>query len=344
VDKSPIRVLVVDDSEPWRRYFSNTLGKQPGLQVIGEVSDGLEAVQRAEELQPDLILLDIGLPTLNGIEAARRIREVSPASKILFVSEDSDWDIAKEALSTGAGGYVVKSDAASELLPAVEAVLKGKRFVSASLAADRLHRPPDPQTGARFHRDNVVTLIPTQNVGSTRHHEVQFYSDDAILLDGLTRFIGAALNAGNSAIVLATEAHRDSLLRRLQAHGINLSAASEQGSYLALDAAEALSTFMVNDMIDPVLFLEGFSNLILKAATAATGEHPRVAIFGECVRLLCEQGEVEAAIQFEKLGNQLVTMYDVDILCAYSLDSFQGETDNHMFQRICAEHSAVHSQ
>jgi DNA-binding NarL/FixJ family response regulator len=114
-------------------------------------------------------LLDIGLPTLNGIEAARRIREVSPASKILFVSENRDWDIAKEALSTGAGGYVVKSDAASELLPAADAVLKGKRFVSASLAADRLNRLPDPQTGARFHRDNVVTLIPTQNVGSARH-------------------------------------------------------------------------------------------------------------------------------------------------------------------------------
>ena len=115
MDKSPIRVLVVDDSEPWRRYFSNTLGKQPGLQVIGAVSDGLEAVHRAEEVQPDLILLDIGLPTLNGIEAARRIREVSPASRILFVSENRDSDIAKEALSTGAGGYLVKSDAASEL-------------------------------------------------------------------------------------------------------------------------------------------------------------------------------------------------------------------------------------
>ena len=108
--------------------------KQPKLQVIGEVSDGLEAVQKAEELQPDLILLDIGLPTLNGIEAARQIRKVSPGSKILFVSENRSVDIAEEALSTGAGGYVVKSDAAGELLPAVKAVLEGKRFVSASLA------------------------------------------------------------------------------------------------------------------------------------------------------------------------------------------------------------------
>jgi DNA-binding NarL/FixJ family response regulator len=110
VDKSPIRVLVVEDCEPWRRHFSRALQKQPELQVIGEVSDGLEAVQKAQELQPDLVLLDIGLPSLNGLEVARRIRKVSAASRILFVSENRSADIAEEALSTGASGYVVKSD------------------------------------------------------------------------------------------------------------------------------------------------------------------------------------------------------------------------------------------
>lgn len=134
MDKSPIRVLVVDDYEPWCRYCSTALRKRPGLQVIGEVSDGLKAVQQAEELRPDLILLDIGLPGLNGIEAAHEIREVSPASKILFVSEYRSADIAEAALNAGAGGYVVKSDAASDLSPAVDAVLKGERFLSASLA------------------------------------------------------------------------------------------------------------------------------------------------------------------------------------------------------------------
>ena len=125
---------MVDDYEPWRRFVSTTLREQPELEVVGNVSDGLEAVQQAERLQPDIILLDIGLPTLNGIEAARRIQVVSPTSKILFVSENRSPDIAEEALSTGAGGYVVKSDAGSELLPAVKAVLEGKRFISASLA------------------------------------------------------------------------------------------------------------------------------------------------------------------------------------------------------------------
>lgn len=133
-----IRVLIVDDYEPWYRFVSNTLRKHSTFEIVAEATDGLKAVEKARELQPDLILLDIGLPTLNGIEAARRIRELSPKSKILFLSENRAADVAQEALNTGAGGYVVKSDAASDLLPAVKAVLEGKRFISASLAGQFL--------------------------------------------------------------------------------------------------------------------------------------------------------------------------------------------------------------
>ena len=104
------------------------------MRIVGRASDGLAAVRNAEQLHPDLILLDIGLPSLNGIEAARRIREVSPSSKILFVSENRSVDLVEKALSTGAEGYVVKADARSELLPAIKMVLEGKRFISASLA------------------------------------------------------------------------------------------------------------------------------------------------------------------------------------------------------------------
>jgi DNA-binding NarL/FixJ family response regulator len=163
LEGSTTRIFVVDDFEPCRRFVSTTLQKQLTLQVIGEAVDGLEAVQKAHQQQPDLILLDIGLPTLNGIEAARRIRELSPKSKILFVSENRSWDIVEEALRTGAGGYVVKSDAAGELLPAVHAVLGGKRFVSASLAGHDLTDPKDEQT-ADHNRVGVVLPFSPQNV------------------------------------------------------------------------------------------------------------------------------------------------------------------------------------
>jgi DNA-binding NarL/FixJ family response regulator len=116
----------VEDYQPWRISVRSMLQNLRDVQVIGEVSDGLVAVERSQALQPDLILLDIGLPMLNGIEAARRIREVSAASKILFVSENRSWDVAEEALRSGGSGYVLKSKAASELLPAVEAVLQGE--------------------------------------------------------------------------------------------------------------------------------------------------------------------------------------------------------------------------
>jgi len=341
VDKSPTRVLIVDDYEPWRRFCLTALQKQPRLQVIGEAVDGLEAVQKAQHLQPDLILLDIGLPTLNGIEAARRIRELSPKSRILFVSEIRSWDIAEEALRTGAGGYVVKSDAVGELLPAVNAVLGGKRFVSASLSGNDLAHPNDEDTADSTR--GVVLPFPPQNVWIARH-EAGFYSHDRFVLDNLTRFIGAALKAGNAAIVVATESHRDSLLPRLQAYGLDVGAAIEQGRYIALDAADALPTFMLRGMPDSVLFLKLLGDLIGTAAKAAQGEQARVAIFGEMCHLLWAQGNAEAAIQVEKLGNQLVKTYDVDILCGYSLSSVQGGMDSRVFERIYAEHSAVYSR
>jgi len=130
MERTRTSILIVEDYEPWRRFVRMTLLGREKLEVIEEIFDGLDAVRKAQELQPDLILLDIALPSLNGIEVTRRIREVSPKSKILFVSEIRDRDIAEEALRTGAGGYVVKSDAARDLVPAVEAVLQGKQFVS----------------------------------------------------------------------------------------------------------------------------------------------------------------------------------------------------------------------
>jgi DNA-binding NarL/FixJ family response regulator len=131
--ENTIRILVADDYEDWRRQVCLLLQVRPELQVICEASDGSEAVQKAEELKPDLILLDIGLPKLNGIEAARRIRQLSPNSKIIFLSQDNSPEVVQAALSTGALGYVYKAYARGDLLPAVDAVLRGKEFVSSGL-------------------------------------------------------------------------------------------------------------------------------------------------------------------------------------------------------------------
>ena len=130
----PVQVLLVDDLPEVRIVIASFLKKDSRLKIISEASDGIEAVRKAEQLQPDLILLDIGLPCLNGLDSAHLIRKVSPRSKILFVSQESSAEIVQEAFRIGAHGYVVKADMMGDLLAAVDAVLRGDRFVGRRLA------------------------------------------------------------------------------------------------------------------------------------------------------------------------------------------------------------------
>jgi DNA-binding NarL/FixJ family response regulator len=143
---SSIRILVVDDYEDWRTQVRSLLQARKEWQVVSEVSDGIVAVQKATELRPDVILLDIGLPNLDGIEAARRIRQVCPDSKIIFLSADNSADVVQAALSTGAHGFVHKARATIELLPAIETVLRAAQFVSdTSKQTDSLKPSTDKQ-------------------------------------------------------------------------------------------------------------------------------------------------------------------------------------------------------
>jgi DNA-binding NarL/FixJ family response regulator len=127
-----IRILLVDDFEPWRRMVCLMVQEESDMQIISEVSDGLAAVQSADELKPDLILMDLSLPKVDGMAAARTIRKIAPKSKILFLSQESSPDVVREALQIGTG-FVVKADASKELLPAIKAVFGGKRFLSGRL-------------------------------------------------------------------------------------------------------------------------------------------------------------------------------------------------------------------
>ena len=128
-----VRVVVVEDHEPFRRFVCALLDAQEHLQLINEVGDGLAAVAVAGKLQPDLIVLDIGLPGLNGIETARRIRQLAPGVKIVFLTQESSSDVVDAALQVGGNGYVLKTRAQDDLLVAIETVLEGKQFVSDGL-------------------------------------------------------------------------------------------------------------------------------------------------------------------------------------------------------------------
>jgi|SRR5215475_1085087 len=129
----PVRIrsiLIADDYAPWRERVGSLLREYAELQSVSETADGIEAVQKARELRPDLILLDLHLPRLNGIEAAQQIHEAVPDGAILFASMDKDADTVRKTLQTGAMGYVLKTDAGSELWPAVLAVLQKKQYLS----------------------------------------------------------------------------------------------------------------------------------------------------------------------------------------------------------------------
>jgi DNA-binding NarL/FixJ family response regulator len=225
-----VQILVVDDYQPWLRFIHSMVQEAAHFEVIDEASDGPEALRKAAQLQPDLILLDIGLPMLNGIEVARQIRERSPKTKILFVSEQRSEDIVREALTTGSG-YVVKSYAARELFPAMKAVLEGERFLSACLSGqillDTKGEPAESNDGG--------TAEP--------RHEVNSYPDRATFVDGFARFVETSLKSGSAIVVLASESHRVGIIQKLKSEGVDVLAAIEQRRYLPLDIPDGFHTF-----------------------------------------------------------------------------------------------------
>jgi DNA-binding NarL/FixJ family response regulator len=333
------KILLVDDFEEFRRFVSAVLKKRAEFQLY-QASDGEEAIQRAAEFQPDLVLLDIRLPRLNGIEAGRRIREVSPSSKIIFVSQESSVDIVREAMELGAYGYLWKSDAAVELLPAVDAVLQGKLFLSRRVSSLRIDKTHGEEPRGRL-RPKELSSLRVEERETRRIHEVAFHQDDASFVNDFAGFIEAALKASNPVIVLATESHRDGIVQRLEAHGWDITAAVQEGWYISLDTNETLATFMVNDWPDPARFLRVAGDLITKASRTAKEGHSKVAVCGECAPVLCRRGKTEAAVEVEHLFNVLARRYQIETLCGYVLGDFQRKEDSRIFERVCAEHSAT---
>jgi DNA-binding NarL/FixJ family response regulator len=342
--KRLIRVLLIDDHAPIRDFLRTTLQQSREFDIVGEASDGLDAIEKFQNLDPDLILLDIGLPAMNGIEVTRGIRSLSPRAKVLIVSENLSWDIAKEALCSGASGYVVKSDAAMELLPAVKSVLQGKQFVSTSLAGHNLSESSETRNERQNPSMDKAASKQGNRAPRSRHHDAGFFSDDRRLIEDVARFVVDALKAGNAAIVIATEAHRNQLLAALWAGNVDFDAAVQQGRYIALDASHTLARLMANGMIDFGRCRKTFGSVILQAVQSAKKRTARVAVFGECVQLLLARGNVDAAIQMERFGNELTEKYDIDILCGYSLHGLSDVMDGLIYEQICAEHSMVYSR
>jgi DNA-binding NarL/FixJ family response regulator len=310
------RVLVVEDHEPFRRVICELLQQREDLLIVGEAADGVDAICQAEALRPDVVMLDIGLPMLSGMEVAGRIRAKVPDAKLMFVTNESSLDVVEQAFRRGAHGYVYKPRAERDVFPVLEAIIGGGRFVSGGL--ERIARG-----------DSLAS----------HRHGVLFCSSDSVLVGAFTRFIAGVLHEGNAVIVLVTEAHDQSLRRSLQASHVDLALAIRQGRYVAVNISELLAGVMVNGWPDPTRFMNAAGDLVTEAARRATDHHAKVAACGECSATVWAQGHVEAAIQLEHLWDQIGTSRQTDILCAYPLTT--REASLQAVRSLCAQHTGV---
>jgi hypothetical protein len=201
-------------------------------------------------------------------------------------------------------GYVHKSSAQSDLLPAVEAVLKGKPFVS---------------DGLKFR----------ERTNSPHRHEIIFCSDDEMGLNGLVHFVAVALNAGDAAIVWATEPHRADIRQRLYGQSVDVDSAIQRGTYISSDVSEPP---------DPQRILASIKGLS-DAAFRMGRRHPRVSVCGERAGRLWAEGQTDKALRIEKLFNDLAKTHDIDILCVYPVPQRHEED---AFKSLCAEHTTVY--
>ena len=319
-------VLVVDDFEPWRRHVSSTLAKSSRWKVVAEAADGPDAIQKAIELRPELILLDVGLPTLNGIEAARRILATDPSLRILFVSEHQSWEVAEAALCTGARGYICKSDSGRELSPAMDAIVDGRRFV-----AERL--------GGRVAENGTDRSSP-----NSRRHEALYYANEVQLLDQWASVAEDALSTDATFLLLATASHEEGLRARLQKRGVNVACAAREGRYVALGNKETLSQFMVGDRLDETRFWRAATAVMMSVLRGSTAEYPRIVACGECAPELCARGNAEAAIRLEQLWDEVTRTFRLDTYCAYSSDACQCDDAEDVREKICATHTASYAR
>ncbi len=218
--------------------------------------------------------------------------------------------------------------------------------------AGKLDTLRNPKNGYRiYRREDLETLLRLQvpggrlqhpdqqdwSEGGDGDHIVQFYESDGFLTGSVSRFLGAALGAGDGAILIATRTHREAIQRKLRSRGLNLSVARAEGQLVSLDAAETLGQFMVGDFPDP----ERFQEVIGEVVAGVGRGRPRVKAFGEMVALLWAEGKREGAIRLEELWNDLQKTHPFSLYCAYPIRAFNGPAQEVPFHEVCTCHSRV---
>ncbi len=317
------RVLVVEDHELWRERVCAELGRSPRYQIVGQLADGAEAVDAARALKPDVILLDIGLLTFSGIEAARRIVAEEPNARILFLTAQRSVQIAEAALSTGARGYLLKTETAGNLQLAVETVANGGWFISPGL-------PPEIM--------DVVRPKPT----ATGRHDAVVHSDKLLLGGEYVRFAEAALDAGKVVVMIADGELRATVQARLASTGIDVDRAVDEQRYLTVDSTAQVAR-LIRDGCNEEDELRRSSAFLARISAAAGVEHRGLAVCGAVSLPLWRAGCVDAAIGIERAWDTSIRAMGGDLLCGYLLNGSRlADEDYEVFQQVCGCHQTVH--
>jgi DNA-binding NarL/FixJ family response regulator len=319
---SSVEVLIVDDEARFRRMVRSLIESQPAYRVCGEAGDGIEAVEKVPKLRPDVVLMDVNMPRMDGLEATRIIRRESPDCNVVIVTQNDATVAREQARIVGADGFVTKSDLIRDLLPEM-----------ARVAMER-HNSLDETKNAADNGEPWCGLLAD---AAPRDHIVQLYQDQQFLNRAVCRFAAAAIANGEGVILVPTIAHWDAFRPRLESEGVDVKAAEKRGQLTIVDADNLLPTFMRDEMPDSPVFLGLAANVVSQAR--GDGRYPKVRWWGEMVNILWERGDVAASMNLEDLFDQLAHEQDISIFCSFSMDNFNGDVHARMLPRLSENHS-----
>jgi CheY-like chemotaxis protein len=319
---SSVEILIVDDQARFRRMVRSLIESQPEYRVCGEAGDGIEAVEKVHQLHPDLVLMDINMPRMNGLEATRIIRRESPDCNVIIVTQNDATVAREQARGVDANGFVTKSDLIRDLLPEMGRVVMEN---NGSL---------DETRNAAANGEPWCGLLTG---AAPRDHIVQLYQDQQFLNRAVCRFAAAAIANGEGVILVPTIAHWDAFRPRLESEGVDVQAAEKRGQLTIVDADNLLPTFMRDGMPDSPVFMGLAANVVSQAR--GEGRYPKVRWWGEMVNILWERGDVAASMNLEDLFDQLAHEQDISIFCSFSMDNFNGDVHARMLPRLSENHS-----
>jgi DNA-binding NarL/FixJ family response regulator len=318
-----VEILIVDDHEMFRGKVRSLIESQPHYRVCGEAGDGIEAIEKARQLRPDIVLMDINMPRMNGLEATRIIRREVPLCRVIIVSQNDAAIAREQARRAGAKGAVTKSDLIRDLLPTIDGV-----------AMENNNSLDQTQIATAHGGEPWCDLL---NSAAPRDHIVQLYQDQQFLNRAVCRFAAAAIANGEGVILVPTVAHWDAFRPRLEAEGVDVKAAEKRGQLTVVDADNLLPTFMRGGMPDSPVFM-GLAASVISEARGG-GRYPKVRWWGEMVNILWERGEVAASMQLEDQFDQLAHEQDIAIFCSFLMDNFNGDVHARMLPRLGENHS-----